>query len=234
MSSNYNTVLKQVVLSNSVSDAIAKIRTLLGLGHVTYHMAHNPDDRLDNPYVRTTYSPDWISFYLLNNLAAVDPVAKYGFKATEPFFWDQLPSTKESLEIFNHAAKFGIFLQGYSVPYTDPKGRRSLFSVTAKDNTRDWEDHIRKNAETIHQLAQDIHIKAISEIYGSSDTIPQLAPREMECLRWCAEGKTYAEMAIILGLSEHTIRSYLKSVRLRLDCVSLAQAVSKASKMKII
>jgi DNA-binding CsgD family transcriptional regulator len=234
MSSDYNTVLKQVILSNSVSDAILKIGHLLELGHVTYHMAYNPDDTLDNPYVRTTYSPEWVSYYLLNNLAATDPVVKHGFDTTDPFFWDELPATEESLDIFNHAAKFDIFLLGYSVPYTDPKGRQSLFSVTARESTENWKEHIKNNAHSIHQLAYDIHIKAISEIYISGDIIPQLAPREMECLRWSAQGKTYAEMAIILGLSEHTVRSYLKSVRLRLDCVSLAQAVSKASKMKII
>ena len=75
---------------------------------------------------------------------------------------------------------------------------------------------------------------ALAEIYLDGDTLPQLSRREIECLRWTAEGKTHTEIAIILNLSEHTVRGYLKDARTKLDCVTLAQAVSKGSSLGLI
>ena len=57
---------------------------------------------------------------------------------------------------------------------------------------------------------------------------PHLTERELECLRWISAGKDASEIAVILNISPHTTRDYLKSARYKLDCVTSAQAVSKA------
>ena len=49
-----------------------------------------------------------------------------------------------------------------------------------------------------------------------------------------ATGKTQGEIAIILNLSEHTIRGYIKQLRLKMGCNTIAEAVSKAIRLKII
>ena len=58
----------------------------------------------------------------------------------------------------------------------------------------------------------------------------KLAPREIDCLRWCAFGKTAHEIAIIEQLSVHTVRDYLKSGMAKLDSRTQAQAVARALK----
>jgi DNA-binding CsgD family transcriptional regulator len=63
---------------------------------------------------------------------------------------------------------------------------------------------------------------------------PHLTNRELECLRWVARGKDTSEIAIILNISPHTARFYLKSARYKLDCVSSAQTVSKAVKLGLL
>ena len=54
-----------------------------------------------------------------------------------------------------------------------------------------------------------------------------LSKREAECLRWTARGKTSAETALILGLSEHTINNYINSACNKLKAVNRAHAVAK-------
>ena len=61
-----------------------------------------------------------------------------------------------------------------------------------------------------------------------------LTTRELECLRWIARGKDAKEIAIILNISPHTVRDYLKSVHYKLDCVTSAQAVSKAVRLGLL
>ena len=59
-------------------------------------------------------------------------------------------------------------------------------------------------------------------------SVNKFSPRELECLRWVAKGKTYIEVAMILNISDHTVRTYLKTARMKLGSVTLAQAASEA------
>ncbi|ASY61894.1 hypothetical protein SJ05684_c04280 [Sinorhizobium sojae CCBAU 05684] len=68
----------------------------------------------------------------------------------------------------------------------------------------------------------------IGSVWKSANTA--LSEREIQCLSWTAAGKTSAEIAGILGLSEHTVNHYLNHVTKKLDAVNRTQAVVKAMK----
>ena len=55
-----------------------------------------------------------------------------------------------------------------------------------------------------------------------------LSPRERECLLWAARGKTYAEIALILGIASASVKTHLDKSRYKLNCVSLSQATAAA------
>ncbi|KQW29710.1 hypothetical protein ASE36_09445 [Rhizobium sp. Root274] len=55
-----------------------------------------------------------------------------------------------------------------------------------------------------------------------------LTPRECETLAWIAAGKSYWEAAIILGITERTVRYFMANARNKLDVVNNAQAVAEA------
>lgn len=61
-----------------------------------------------------------------------------------------------------------------------------------------------------------------------------LAERELACLTWTAAGKTSAEIAEILDLSEHTVNHYLNRITKKLDAVNRTQAVAKAIRRNLI
>ncbi|MDE1159591.1 MAG: LuxR C-terminal-related transcriptional regulator [Neorhizobium sp.] len=61
-----------------------------------------------------------------------------------------------------------------------------------------------------------------------------LTDREVDCLNWTAAGKTSAEIAEILGLSEHTVNHYLNRAAKKLDTVNRTQAVAKALRIGLI
>jgi DNA-binding CsgD family transcriptional regulator len=68
----------------------------------------------------------------------------------------------------------------------------------------------------------------VSYILGRrSQSSKRLTPREIECLYWVIQGKTATEVGIMLGITTHTARWYLKSVREKLDCHTMAQAAIK-------
>lgn len=65
--------------------------------------------------------------------------------------------------------------------------------------------------------------------------IPEtLTDREIDCLNWTAAGKTSAEIAEILVLSEHTVNHYLNRATKKLNTVNRTQAVAKALRVGLI
>ena len=55
-----------------------------------------------------------------------------------------------------------------------------------------------------------------------------LSAREMEVLRYLAEGKSAEETAIILGISRETAKSHAKAIRFKLGCTTTTLAVATA------
>jgi DNA-binding CsgD family transcriptional regulator len=63
---------------------------------------------------------------------------------------------------------------------------------------------------------------------------PLLSQREIECLRWSADGKTSWEIGRILCLSESFICKMLSSAQAKLGCVSRQHAIASALRLGII
>lgn len=61
-----------------------------------------------------------------------------------------------------------------------------------------------------------------------------LTLRERETLKWVGEGKSNFEIAVLMGLSENTIRTHLKKVFAKLGVYSRAQAVAAAFESGIL
>ena len=58
-----------------------------------------------------------------------------------------------------------------------------------------------------------------------------LNTREIEILRWTAEGKTSGEISRITGLSEHTVNRYATIATKKLGCANRTQAVVQVMRM---
>ncbi len=61
-----------------------------------------------------------------------------------------------------------------------------------------------------------------------------LSRRELECLHWCAQGKSYWETAVILGIAERTVNHHMRMVREKLQVQTNAQAVSRAYELGLM
>ena len=61
-----------------------------------------------------------------------------------------------------------------------------------------------------------------------------LSARELEVVRWTAQGKTSVEIGQILSLSDHTVNAYMTNAIKKLDCVNRTQLVAKAIRLKLI
>ncbi|NOT40952.1 MAG: helix-turn-helix transcriptional regulator [Alphaproteobacteria bacterium] len=64
--------------------------------------------------------------------------------------------------------------------------------------------------------------------YASIGEVPQLPPRQADCLFWAAQGKTYAQIGEFLGLSTRTVRAALAKAKRSLNARTKAEAIALA------
>jgi DNA-binding CsgD family transcriptional regulator len=63
--------------------------------------------------------------------------------------------------------------------------------------------------------------------------VVRLTGREAEVLRLIARGCTYVQVAVELGISEHTVGTHIKNAYRKLDVHSAAAAVMRAVELRI-
>jgi LuxR family transcriptional regulator, quorum-sensing system regulator CinR len=219
--------------ATEMEDTIGKLRDLLNVDHLVYHSSKLGASPSADPYIRLTYPASWIKRYLQMGYVDVDPVIREGFLRSLPFDWSELKITSAAEAAFlSDALAHGVGPHGLSIPVVSKHGHRALFSVSFSRSEQEWKDFKRTTQPAVVQIANRVHRQVISEIFGEDR--PHLTARELECLRWIGLGKDTSEIAIILDISPHTARDYLKSARFKLDAVTSAQAVAKAAKLGLL
>ncbi|MQB07124.1 LuxR family transcriptional regulator [Agrobacterium tumefaciens] len=229
----FQNLILQIQNALSVDDALRILEAAYGIDFSTYHLALTVADVVDTPYVRTTYRDAWVARYLLRGYVKVDPVVREGLIRQMPFDWREVEVPQSAHDFLLEAQEHGVGANGYSIPIVDKK-RRALFSLNSRKPASEWSNLVKTYSHEWLDLAFLIHRKAVFELHGEHDPIPQLGPREKECLQWSALGKTNDEIAEILGLSMHTTQRYLTSARHKLGAASTTSATALAIQLRLI
>jgi LuxR family transcriptional regulator len=70
--------------------------------------------------------------------------------------------------------------------------------------------------------------RSVSQLAELSDK--QLTPREIEILKWSAEGKTAADIAIILNMKERTVHFHVANAVQKMGVCNKIAAVVQAAR----
>jgi DNA-binding NarL/FixJ family response regulator len=68
----------------------------------------------------------------------------------------------------------------------------------------------------------------------ATDGDANLSPREREVLQLCAKGYSYEEVAPMLGVSRHTVTTFVKRIYRKLQVHSRTEAVYEARRMGLL
>jgi len=118
---------------------------------------------------------------------------------------------------------------GYCVPVHTFRSNRSVVIYFTKEE---------ETAARCPELVLDT-IECFEEAFGDIENDDAMSDMkfssgELNCLTWCAQGKTNREISLILSLSEHTVNHYMAVSSTKLGAVSRANAVAKAIKSGLI
>jgi NarL family two-component system response regulator LiaR len=143
-----------------------------------------------------------------------------------------LNGVETTVEILRHhpdcrVVILSMYDDEHSVVSAIRSGARAFIMKRASDT--DLVDALRIVARGGSYLSPQVSDRLLSRIQKgdlesrpSGAALEHLAPRELQVLRLVADGKTSKEIAVILDLREHTIRSYRKTMMKKLGVNNVA------------
>jgi DNA-binding CsgD family transcriptional regulator len=157
-----------------------------------------------------------------------DPVISYGRESDQPFDWTSLPLDDPATKaFFADALNHSVGRNGLTIPLRNRRGVCSLVSFTSDLSKEEWEAY--KTANTAKLKLLSVLIDSASHINFKLPAFQvHLSNREEQCLLWAARGKTYQEIAEILGLAFGSVKTHLDAARHKLRCMNLTHAAAVA------
>lgn len=215
----------------SMSDGHTMLKAFVeryGLANAAYLGINMPGLTDNQHYIAVTYSAEWVHHYCRQNYFEVDPVLPSAMRSLLPLDWGQVDvGSRKVLQFFGEAQEFGVGRHGLSFPIRGRYGETALFSITQDCTRREW-DAFRKHCMRDFQILSFCFHELVLRTESRFIKPVQLSRRERECLYWAARGKTFSEIAIILALSERTVKFYLDVARHKLSATNVTEAVAKA------
>lgn len=188
------------------------------------------------PTVAVKWPPDWCERYFKHEYHKIDPVVRRTPIVAQPFLWDQLGKQyqlqPDERRVLNEAREAGL-KQGMSVPLFGPLGRISVISFASRFDDADPQ-HSKGH---LNALAWQFHTACMEINRPMEDNCMKrvvLSERELDCIRWVAEGKSSWEIGMILHISENTVNFHLKNAMRKLGATSRIQAAIMAVRLNLI
>lgn len=229
---NKNNYRERVALCTTAYDLLRLIREVTTeFGYRFFSIARLPsakDDKLAELTVLTNWPEDLLRRYDELGLLKDSPIYDAMRTSTKPLVWSNRPGSRYALgrhgpDVQEMFASFGM-CEGVHISVQEPGGRRGAVGLSG-DRPPPAEAELAELSYVMNLIYERLW-----ELDKSSkpQKTQKLSQRESECLTWTASGKTSAEIAIILKLSEHTVNHYLTAACQKLGATNRAHAVYKA------
>lgn len=205
-----------------------------GLDHVTVMAAPSPNDIAIVPLVlESTLPPQFAREFDRNQFLRYCPILPKFSNSVLPQTWHLAasgpsPSFDCPEKMHELMGRYGLLMG-------------AIFPMNSVDSGRYFLRYDGKRSP-LHQVELNelgmisLHAFDVFDRMRRSEIVAPnvLSARELEVLRWTAQGKTSVEIGQILSLSDHTVNAYMTNAIKKLDCVNRTQLVAKAIRLKLI
>jgi DNA-binding CsgD family transcriptional regulator len=224
--------LTETILGNDehdLADTLRSIASEIGVSHIAYlRMSSDKSPDICQLVAVVTYPRLWQHRYFVKKYVTNDPVIFYGREANQAFDWANVPVDDPAAKaFFADALNHSVGRNGLSIPLRNRRGVFALVSFTSDLPKEEWEAYKTANMKSLKLLS--VLIDSAANINFKLPSFPvHLSNREEQCLLWAARGKTYQEIAEILGLAFGSVKTHLDAARHKLHCMNLTHAAAVA------
>ncbi|MCU5775583.1 LuxR family transcriptional regulator [Erwiniaceae bacterium BAC15a-03b] len=193
----------------------------------------------------SNYPRQWVDTYLENNYQHIDPVILTAINKISPFSWDDNQVVNSRLKfsrIFNLSKQYNI-VNGYTFVLHDNNHNLAMLSLMFDEHdSSSIEEVIKSNKNKLQMLLIEVHEKIImlykdlieSEKNKAVTKKEIFSQRENEILYWASIGKTYPEIAVILGIKISTVKFHIGNVVKKLGVLNAKHAIRLGVELQLI
>lgn len=188
-------------------------------------------------FLHHTYSPKWLNKYDDEKMGHVDPVVSHCATKSIPLIWSpDIFSACKQKEMYEEACSHGL-RSGVTLPIHGANGELGVLCFVA--DTKPDKSFERESIRNIPELScfRDFIFETSARFMKHPAQVEQtvtLTPRELECLKWSATGKSSWDTGQILHCTEAAVNFHFTNIRRKFNTSSRRQAVVKAIRMGII
>jgi DNA-binding CsgD family transcriptional regulator len=201
-----------------------------GYQNAVYAKARNRSI-VDMPWMR--FPKDYANTYVANRWDAIDPVMQFVHCARRPFAWTEVCENRKlsaaQKAFIENCRDLGVH-SGVTIPLHGPGTDVDLISLSLRDEKEPAPEQLPALYGLTYQYKLRLSELNREELSPTSD----LTSKEIECLRWCKEGKTNWEIGEILGISEKTVEFHVSNTIRKLGVNNRITAVVKGIQCGLI
>jgi DNA-binding CsgD family transcriptional regulator len=185
---------------------------------------------LSNPktVLLNNYPGAWQQRYANAGYLLVDPTVLHGRRSQLPLVWhDDLFAG--SRQLWDEARSFGL-RHGWAQSSLDSVGVVGMLSLARSSDPitpAELEAHGQKMRWLVH--VAHLSLARILKARRADQSTPNLTGRELEVLKWTADGKSSQDIADILTVSKNTVDFHVKNAVAKLQAANKTAAVVRAA-----
>ena len=205
----------------------------LGFQYCSFTMSSQLPNNQTKPVRLNNYPDEWNKLYNQAHFFDADPVVEHCKRCVLPLVWEE-KIFKDSPNLWSLARSFGVHL-GWTQAVHDFQGVFSMLTL-GRSAGEVTPQELYEKAGQVLWLCHAMHA-VVAKTYAHKPSInpaSKLTPRETEILKWSAMGKTAADIAAILCLSERTVGFHICSCFKKLGVNNKIAAVLSAARSGII
>jgi DNA-binding CsgD family transcriptional regulator len=175
----------------------------------------------------------YLDAYQGENWDKIDPVVQRIRGARGPFRWSETYSrngfTRTQRNFFEQCKELGVH-SGITIPMHGPGQEVDLVSVSMRSSSARAGDR----ASHVYLMSVQYWLKYCELVDQRTNFEGCLTRQELECVRWCKEGKTNWEIGEIMRISEKTVEFHLTNAMRKLGATNRMTAVITAIKAGLV
>lgn len=174
----------------------------------------------------------WIDFYFKSEFLPLDPVMRICHHPGTLWVWDD-GVAGDGAKVLAAAREHGIY-HGVSHSAIAQNRATGILSFASSDPVKNVV--LSTELELKLQYLAELSLASLFRLNDISmkQVNMELSDREREILKWTAEGKTSAEISLILSISQHTVNFHQKNMQKRLNAPNKTQIASYAAAIGLI
>lgn len=181
----------------------------------------------------SNYPLAWQARYASQGYLANDPTVAHGRHSQSPLVWTH-GVFAATPDLWDESQSFGLRV-GWAQSSLDAVGVGGMLSLARSCDALSPAELATQEVK-MRWLVNISHL-ALSRLFVSElvkESQPDLTSREVEVLKWTADGKSSSEIADLLCISENTVNFHIKNSVVKLRTANRTAAVVRAAMLGLL